>query len=41
VNRATHVAYESYFNAESGGVNSTITGGAFPDSLAAFTADLG
>jgi beta-mannanase len=36
-NPADDVAYESYFNAE----NSVITGGDFPRSLAAFTADLG
>jgi hypothetical protein len=35
------VTYESYFDANSGGVNSQITGGSFPDSLAAFHADLG
>ena len=35
------VIFESYFDDESGGVNATITGGSFPESLAAFTADLG
>jgi hypothetical protein len=35
------VTYESYFDADSGGVNSLITGGSFPSSLAAFSADLG
>jgi Glycosyl hydrolase family 26 len=35
------VTYESYFDANSGGVNSLITGGSFPSSLAAFSADLG
>ena len=36
-----NVTYESYFDANSGGVNSLITGGSFPNSLAAFSADLG
>jgi len=35
------VTYESYFDADSGGVNAQITGGSFPNSLAAFSADLG
>ena len=35
------VVFESYFDDDTGGVNATITGGAFPESLAAFTADLG
>ncbi len=39
-NSANHVTYESYFDANSGGVNSLITGGSFPSSLAAFSADL-
>jgi hypothetical protein len=39
--KANNVTYESYFDANSGGVNSLITGGSFPNSLAAFTADLG
>ena len=29
------------FDANSGGVNSLLTGGSFPNSLAAFQADLG
>jgi hypothetical protein len=40
-NSANNVAYESYFNANSGGVNSLITGGSFPSGLAALSADLG
>jgi hypothetical protein len=39
--KANNVTYESYFDDNSGGVNSFITGGSFPNSLAAFTADLG
>jgi Glycosyl hydrolase family 26 len=39
--RSNNVTYESYFDANSGGVNSLITGGSFPSSLAAFSADLG
>jgi beta-mannanase len=35
------VAYESYFDDNDGGVNSLITGGSFPNALAAFRADLG
>jgi hypothetical protein len=35
------VAFESYFDYDDGGANSLITGGSFPASLAAFTADLG
>ena len=35
------VAYESYFDADSAGVNAQITGGLFPNSLAAFSVDLG
>jgi hypothetical protein len=38
---ADGVAYESYFNANSGGVNSVLTGGSFPNALAAFKAALG
>jgi hypothetical protein len=38
---ADDVAYESYFNANSGGVNSVIDGGSFPNALAAFKAALG
>ena len=40
-NSSNDVAYETYFDANSGGVNSLITGGSFPNSLAAFAADLG
>jgi hypothetical protein len=40
-NGSNDVAYESYFDDNSGGVNAMITGGSFPNSLAAFTADLG
>ena len=40
-NRSNGVAYETYFDDNSGGVNSLITGGSFPNSLAAFTAGLG
>ncbi len=40
-NPANDVAYETYFDDNSGGVNSLITGGSFPNSLAAFTADFG
>jgi hypothetical protein len=39
--KSNNVTYESYFDANSGGVNSLITGGSFPNSLAAFSADLG
>ena len=39
-NPANDVTYETYFDDNSGGVNSLITGGSFPNSLAAFTADL-
>ncbi len=39
-NGANDVVYEAYFDANSGGVNSLITGGSFPNSLAAFQADL-
>jgi hypothetical protein len=35
------VTYETYFDDNGGGVNSLITGGSFPSSLAAFSADLG
>jgi hypothetical protein len=35
------VTYESYFDADTGGVNSLITGGSFPNSLAVFSSDLG
>jgi hypothetical protein len=40
-NSTNNVTYESYFDANSGGVNSLITGGSFPNGLAAFSADLG
>ena len=40
-NSSNDVTYETYFDANSGGVNSLITGGSFPNSLAAFSADLG
>jgi hypothetical protein len=40
-NSANDVTYESYFDANSGAVNSLITGGSFPSSLAAFSSDLG
>jgi hypothetical protein len=40
-NSANSVTYESYFDADTGGVNSVITGGSFPSSLAALKADLG
>jgi hypothetical protein len=39
--RSNNVTYESLFDANSGGVNSLLTGGSFPSSLAAFSADLG
>jgi len=39
--KSNDVTYESYFDANSGGVNSLITGGSFPNGLAAFIADLG
>jgi hypothetical protein len=38
--RGNNVTYESYFDANTGGVNSLLTGGSFPSSLAAFSADL-
>jgi hypothetical protein len=38
--RSNNVTYESYFDANTGGVNSLLTGGSFPNSLAAFSADL-
>jgi hypothetical protein len=38
---SNNVTYESYFDSNSGGTNSLITGGMFPNSLAAFTAGLG
>ena len=38
---SNNVAFETYFNDDETGSNSQITGGSFPDSLAAFEADLG
>jgi hypothetical protein len=38
--RSNNVTYESYFDANTGGVNSLLTGGSFAASLAAFSADL-
>ncbi len=35
------VAFEAYFDYDQSGLNSQITGGSFPDSLAAFESDLG
>ncbi len=35
------VAFESYFDCNAGGVNSLMTGGLFPNSLAAFSSELG
>jgi beta-mannanase len=40
-NPANNVLYETYFDFNSGGTNSDLTGGLFPNSLAAFKADLG
>jgi hypothetical protein len=40
-NPANNVAFETYFDANSGGVNSDLTGGGFPNALAAFAAALG
>jgi hypothetical protein len=40
-NPADNVLFESYFDVNSGGTNSDLTGGSFPNSLAAFRADLG
>jgi hypothetical protein len=40
-NPAHDVTYESYFDDNTGGVNSLITGGSFPNGLAAFSADFG
>jgi hypothetical protein len=40
-NPANDVTYETYFDDNSGGVNSLITGGSFPNSLAAFGASFG
>ncbi len=36
-----NVAYEAYFDYDAGGLNSQITGGSFPNSLAVFMSDLG
>jgi len=35
------VAFETYFDFDASGVNSDLTGGDFPNSLAAFKADIG
>jgi hypothetical protein len=35
------VTYETYFSADGGGMNTVITDGLFPNSLAAFKADFG
>ena len=40
-NSSNDVTYESYFDCDDPGLNSEITGGLFPNSLAAFSADLG
>jgi hypothetical protein len=40
-NPANNVAYESYFNIDESGESDAITDGNFPNSLTAFTADLG
>ena len=40
-NPANDVTYETYFDDNSGGVNSLITGGSFANSLAAFSAAFG
>jgi hypothetical protein len=40
-NPANNVAYETYFDFNVSGLNSQLTGGDFPNSLAAFKADLG
>ncbi|MFZ0251027.1 MAG: glycosyl hydrolase [Acidimicrobiales bacterium] len=39
-NSSNDVTYESYFDFNASGLNSQITGGLFPNSLAAFSADL-
>jgi hypothetical protein len=41
LNPSNDVTYETYMDANSGGINAEITGGDFPKSLAAFIADLG
>ena len=38
---AHNVAFETYFDFDPSGLNAQLTGGAFPNSLAAFKADLG
>ena len=40
-NSANNVTYETYFDYDPSGLDSQITGGLFPNSLAAFSADLG
>ncbi len=40
-NSANNVTYETYFDYDPSGLDSQITGGLFPNSLAAFAADLG
>jgi beta-mannanase len=40
-NSSNNMTYESYFDCDDPGLNSEITGGLFPNSLAAFSADLG
>jgi hypothetical protein len=40
-NPSNNVTYETYFDDNSGGVNSLITGGSFPNSLAAFSTAFG
>jgi Glycosyl hydrolase family 26 len=40
-NPANDVVFEAYFDVNSGGVNSDLTGGSFPQALAAFHAALG
>jgi hypothetical protein len=40
-NPANNVAFETYFDFDASGVNSDLTGGDFPNSLAAFKADIG
>ena len=40
-NGANNVTYETYFDYNPSGLDSQITGGLFPNSLAAFSADLG
>ena len=40
-NPANNVAFETYFDFDPSGLNAQLTGGAFPNSLAAFKADLG